>query len=158
MSITEDGLSILTPTTPPKEKKNNKNKGTWGFKVLQYWAFFLSNISVTLILMCNIAVSSSPAECDFLFLWLTVLGIKKKIFENIVVVFICPLLPNAGQYFKDFRLTGKWLNNFWQLFYDEIGKASQWQGFSIVVLIITKSVLTFSHNGWGWLQVHTCLR
>ena len=80
--------------------------------------------------MCGIAVSSSPVVCDFLSFWLTVLGIKKKIFEDIVVVFICPLLPNAGRYFYDFRLPGKWLNNFWQLFYDdEIGKASNDKAF-----------------------------
>lgn len=33
--------------------------------------------------------------------------LAKKIVEDVVVVFICPRLPNAGQYFQDFRLTGK---------------------------------------------------
>ena len=127
MSITEDDFSILTLIPPSKD--HDKKRGTWGFKVLRYWAFFLSDISVTLILMRSIAVSSSPVVCDFLFFWLMVLGIKKKIFEDIVVVFICPLLPNAGRYFYDFRLPGKWLNNFWQLFYDEISKAPNDQAF-----------------------------
>lgn len=99
MSITEDGSSILTLIPPPKEKNNKNKRGTWGFNVLRYWAFFLSDILVTLILMCSIAVSSSPVVCDFLSFWLMVLGVKKKVFEDIVVVFICPLLPNAGQYF-----------------------------------------------------------
>ena len=127
MSITEDDFSILTLIPPPKD--HDKKRGTWGFKVLRYWAFFLRDISVTLILMRSIAVSSSPVVCDFLSFWLTVLGIKKKIFEDIVVVFICPLLPNAGRYFYDFRLPGKWLNNFWQLFYDEISKAPNDKAF-----------------------------
>ena len=113
----------------PKKKTTTKKRGTWGLKVLHYWAFFLSNISVTLILLLSIAVSSSPVVCDFLSFWLMVLGIKKKIFEDIVVVFICPLLPDAGQYFYVFRLPGKWLNNFWQLFYDEISKAPNDQAF-----------------------------
>lgn len=83
MWITEDGFSILTLISPPKEK-NNKKRETWGFKVLLYWAFFLSDISVTLILMCSIVVSSSPVVFDFLSFWLMVLGVKKKVLEDIV--------------------------------------------------------------------------
>ena len=52
--------------------------------------------------------------------------------HSIAVLFICTLLSNAGQYFQDFRLNGKWLQNLWRLIYDEIGKASktiQWSGF-----------------------------
>ena len=36
-------------------------RGTWGFRVLRYWAFFSCGISVILILTCGIAVSSSSA-------------------------------------------------------------------------------------------------
>ena len=32
--------------------------------------------------MCGIAVSSSPVVRDFLSFWLTILGIKKKIFDQ----------------------------------------------------------------------------
>ena len=45
--------------------------GVYGIAVL---SFFSSGVSVILILMCGIAVSSSPAVCGFSSLWLTVFG------------------------------------------------------------------------------------
>ena len=45
--------------------------GVYGSAVL---SFFSSGISVILILMCGIAVSSSPAVCGFSSFWLTVFG------------------------------------------------------------------------------------
>ena len=48
----------------PKSRK----RGPRGFTVL---CFFSNGMSVNLILMCGIAVSSSPAACSFLCFWLT---------------------------------------------------------------------------------------
>ena len=45
--------------------------GVYGIAVL---SFFSSGISVIWILMCGIAVSSSPAVCGFSSFWLTVFG------------------------------------------------------------------------------------
>ena len=47
--------------------------GVYGIAVL---SSFSSVISVILILMCGIAVSSSPGVCGFSSLWPTVFGIK----------------------------------------------------------------------------------
>ena len=41
-------------------------------------SFFSSGISVILILMCGIAVSSSPAVCGFSSFWLTVFGKRRS--------------------------------------------------------------------------------
>ena len=45
--------------------------GIYGIAVL---SFFSSGISVILILMCGIAVLSSPAVCGFSSFWVTVFG------------------------------------------------------------------------------------
>ena len=50
-------------------------RGTRGFTV---WSFFSNGMSVILILMCGIAVSSSPAACGFLCLWLTVFDKRRS--------------------------------------------------------------------------------
>ena len=47
--------------------------GVYGIAVL---SFFSSGISVILILMCGIAVSSSPAVCGFFFFILLANGIR----------------------------------------------------------------------------------
>ena len=81
--------------------------GVYSIAVL---SFFSSSISVIWILMCGIAVSSSPKVpvCGFLSFWLTVFSIKKKILHGIPVLFIWPLPSNVGQYYlEDFRLKGK---------------------------------------------------
>ena len=49
--------------------------GVYGIAVL---SFFSSGISVILILMCGIAVSSSPAVCGFSSFWLTVFGKRRS--------------------------------------------------------------------------------
>ena len=76
--------------------------GVYGIAVL---SFFSSGISVILILMCGIAVSSSPAVCGFSSFWLTVFE-KKKILHGIAVLFIFALLSKAGQYFFKKKLVG----------------------------------------------------
>ena len=95
-----------------------------GVYVIAVLRSFSSGISVIWILMCGILVSSSPAVCGFSSFWLTVFGKRKRILHRITVLFIWPLLSNVGQYFEDFRLNGKWIHNFWQLLYDEIGRTS----------------------------------
>ena len=64
----------------------------WGIYSIE---LFPSIISAILILMCGIAVSSSPTVYGFSSFWLTVCG---KILHGIVVPFICTLLSNTGQY------------------------------------------------------------
>ena len=49
--------------------------GAYGIAVL---SFFSSGISVISILMCGIAVSSSPAACGFSSFWLTALGKRRS--------------------------------------------------------------------------------
>ena len=69
-----------------------ERSGMWGIYGIE---LFSSIISVILILMCGIAVSSSPTVYGFSSFWLTVFG---KILHGIVVPFICALLSNTGQY------------------------------------------------------------
>ena len=47
--------------------RGGHGSGVYGIAVL---SFFSSGISVILILMCGLAVSSSPSVCGFLSLWL----------------------------------------------------------------------------------------
>ena len=49
--------------------------GVYGIAVL---SFFSKGISKILILMCGIAVSSSPAVCGFSHFWLTVFGKRRS--------------------------------------------------------------------------------
>ena len=65
-------------------------RGTWGFTVL---SFFSSSFLVILILMCNIAVSSSPAVCGFSSFWLTILG-ERRSSTVLQYHFICTLPSN----------------------------------------------------------------
>ena len=51
--------------------------GVYGIAVLSF--FFSSGISVILILMCGIAVSSSPEVCGFSPFWLTVFGKRRSL-------------------------------------------------------------------------------
>ena len=69
-----------------------ERSGMWGSYSIE---LFPSIISAILILMCGIAVSSSPTVYGFSSFWLTVFG---KILHGIVVPFICTLLSNTGQY------------------------------------------------------------
>ena len=61
-----------------------------------------------------------------------------------------------GQYLKDLRLNGKWIHNFWQLLYDEIDRTSNDLAFRSLYRSI-QDLLIFSHEGWGWFLVYTCL-
>ena len=65
---------------------------------------FSSVILEIVILMCGIAVSSSPAVCGFLSFWLTVFVKEDPLSYGISVPFICVLLSNAGQYLENFTL------------------------------------------------------
>ena len=114
--------------------------GASGIAVL---TFFSSGISVVLILTCSIAVSFSPAACGFSSFWLAVFG-KRRSFMVLGTVH-CALLSNARQYFLRLKTNGKWLHNFWQLIYDEIGRGS----FSIIVPINSRS----SHVSSQWLRL-----
>ena len=49
--------------------------GVYGIAAL---SFFSSSILVILILMCRIAISSSPAVCGFSSFWLTVFGNRRS--------------------------------------------------------------------------------
>ena len=77
--------------------------GVYGITLL---SFLSSGILVILILMCGIAVSSSPVVCGFSSFWLTVFG-KRRSSHGIAVLFIWPLLSNVGEYLGDFRLNVK---------------------------------------------------
>ena len=70
--------------------------GVYGITLL---SFLSSSILVILILMCGIAVSSSPVVCGFSSFWVTVFG-KRRSFT---VLRYC----NVGEYLGDFRLNGK---------------------------------------------------
>ena len=77
--------------------------GVYGITLL---SFLSSGILVILILMCGIAVSSSPVVCGFSSFWLPVFG-KRRSSHGIAVLFIWPLLSNVGEYLGDFRLNVK---------------------------------------------------
>ena len=49
--------------------------GVYGIAVL---SVFSSGVSIILILMCGIAVSSSPVVCGFSSFWLTVFGKRRS--------------------------------------------------------------------------------
>ena len=69
-----------------------KRKGAWRFTVL---TFFPSGISVIVILMCGIAVSSSPSVCGFLSFWLTVFGKRSfMVLRYRSFVFLCLMQVN----------------------------------------------------------------
>ena len=84
--------------------------GVYGIAVLN---FVSSGISVILILICGIAVSSSPTVCGFSSFWLTVFG-KRRSFTVLrclvnfwlIWSYCYRILPSSplGQYLEDFRL------------------------------------------------------
>ena len=109
-------------------------RGKWGITVLRYWAFCSSGISVIWILKCGIAV------CGFSSFWLMVFG-KRRSFT---VLQYCLLRSSVIWMQVSIFQNGTWLHNFWQIIYDEIGRAS----FSIVVPINLRSSHVFSQ----WLR------
>ena len=79
-------------------------RGTCGFTVLRYWAFFK--------LYCgnfdfNVRCWGIIQPCGMQFFIL----LAKKILHSIAVPFIWPLLSHVGQHLADFRHNGKWLHN-----------------------------------------------
>ena len=72
-----------------------------GIAVLRYCgiavlSFFSSGISVILMLICGIAVSSSPAVCGFSFFSFTVFGKRRSFTVYIAVPFNFTPLSNTG--------------------------------------------------------------
>ena len=134
-------------------------RGASGFTALQYWAFFQTVFSFGNfdfnVPYCGIIRS---ALRGFSSLWLTVFGKRRSFTQGIAVPFICALLSNAGQYWNTLDLTiNAWLNSFWQLIYDGIGRTSNDRAFRSLWRSIRG--LTFSRGDcWGWFLVYTCLR
>ena len=134
-------------------------RGASGFTALQYWAFFQTVFSFGNfdfnVPYCGVI---SSAVRGFSSLWLTVFGKRRSFTQGIAVPFICALLSNAGQYWNTLDLTiNAWLNSFWQLIYDGIGRTSNHRAFWSLWRSIRG--LTFSRGDcWGWFLVYTCLR
>ena len=73
--------------------------------------------------------------------------------HGIEVPFTCALLSNSGQYLEDFGLNSKWIHNFWQLIYDEIGRTSNYWAFqslfwSIIFEVFSRFLLTAEVDFW----------
>ena len=88
----------------PEEVSVCLKRGTCGFTVLHYWAFFK--------LYCgnfdfNVRCWGIIQPCGMQFFIL----LAKTILHSIAVPFIWPLLSHVGQYLEDFRHNGKWLHN-----------------------------------------------
>ena len=73
--------------------------GVYIYGIIALSFFVASGISVILILMCGIAVSSSPVVYRFSSFWLTVFGKRRSFMVIFAVPFICiHLLSNTGRY------------------------------------------------------------
>ena len=123
--------------------------GVYGIAVL---SFFSSGISVILILMCGLAVSSSPSVCGFSSLWLRY-SVKEDPSRYCGTVHWALLSRSISV--EDFRLNGNWIHNFWHLHYDEICRTSNDLAFRSLYRSI-RDLLTFSREGWGWFLAYTC--
>ena len=122
-------------------------RGTWGFTVLRYWAIFFQRYFGNLDY--NGRYCGIIQRRGMRFFTLVANGIRwKKIVHGIAVLFIWPLLSMVGQYLKEFRLNGKWIHNFWQLLYDEIGRTSNDLAFRSMYRSVQDLLTFFSRRLW----------